>query len=106
MKKLIVAVLTLMLALSCLTCLAESAKPCKVGLVLMIENGAFMDMKQGILEGLAELGYRENENLTVDYRNAQGDATNLNTICQGMDDGTYDLVITIATPATQAFVAL
>ena len=65
MKKLIAAVLTLMLALSCLTCFAEGAKTYKVGLVLMIENGAFMDMKQGILEGLSELGYKDNENLTV-----------------------------------------
>ena len=106
MKKLIAAVLFLTLVLSCLTGFAESAKTYKVGLVMLIENGAFMDMKQGIVEGLAELGYKENENLTIDYQNAQGDATNLNTICQGMDDGTYDLVITIATPATQAFVAL
>ena len=46
------------------------------------------------------------ENLEIDYQNAQGDATNLATICQGMDDGSYDLVVTIATPATQAFVGL
>lgn len=106
MKKLIAAVLFLTLVLSCLTCFAESGKTYKVGLVMLIENGAFMDMKKGILEGLEEQGYTEGVNLTVDYQNAQGDATNLNTICQGMDDGTYDLVITIATPATQAFVAL
>ena len=105
MKKLLAALLTLSLLCVCLTGMAESAKTYKLGLVLMIENGAFLDMKQGFIEGLSDLGYREGENLVIDYQNAQGDATNLNTICQGMADGSYDLVMTIATPATQAFVA-
>lgn len=78
----------------------------KVGIVMMIENGAFLDMYDGVVSGLAEAGYVEGENLEIDYQNAQGDATNLATICQGMDDGSYDLVVTIATPATQAFVGL
>lgn len=78
----------------------------KVGVVMLIENGAFLDMYEGIRIGLQEAGYVEGENLEIDYQNAQGDATNLNTICQGFDDGSYDLVITIATPATQAFVGL
>ncbi len=78
----------------------------KIGVVMMIENGAFLDMYDGIVSGLEKAGYVEGENLEIDYQNAQGDATNLATICQGMDDGSYDLVVTIATPATQAFVGL
>ena len=78
----------------------------KVGIVMMIENGAFLDMRDGVISGLADAGYVEGENLTIDYQSAQGDATNLATIVQGMDDGSYDLVVTIATPATQAFVGL
>ena len=106
MKKLLAMLLILTMSLACLSALAESGKTYKIGIVLMIENGAFMDMKAGFIEGLAELGYREGENLVIDYQNAQGDATNLATICQAMDDGTHDLVMTVATPATQAFVAL
>ena len=41
------------------------------------------------------------DKLEIDYQNAQADATNLNTICQSMADGSYDAVCTIATPATQ-----
>lgn len=78
----------------------------KIGVAMMIENGAFLDMYDGIVSGLAEAGYVEGENLEIDYQNAQGDATNLATICQGFADGSYDLVVTIATPATQAFVGL
>ena len=106
MKKFLCMLLILALAAACLTVSAESEKTYKIGIVLLIENGAFMDMKAGFIEGLEALGYKEGANLVIDYQNAQGDATNLATICQGMDDGTYDLVMTIATPATQAFVAL
>ena len=106
MKKLMTVLVAAILCLSCLCAAADDGKTHKIGIVLMIENGAFLDMKQGFIEGLADLGYAEGTNLVIDYKNAQGDATNLATICQGMDDGSYDLVMTIATPATQAFVAL
>ena len=66
MKKLLAMLLILTMSLACLNALAESGKTYKIGIVLMIENGAFMDMKAGFIEGLAELGYREGENLVID----------------------------------------
>ena len=105
MKKLFALVLALILAVSVMS-IALAADNIKVGIILMIENGAFLDMKDGIISGLAVNGYVEGQNLTIDYKNAQGDATNLATICQAMDDGTYDVVFTVATPATQSFVGL
>lgn len=82
---------------------ADSVKGLKIGIITQVENGAFVDMKDGIISGLAAAGYTE-ENSTIDYKCAQGDATVLSTICASMDDGSYDAVFTIATPATQAFV--
>ena len=55
----------------------------KFGIVMKIENGAFLDMKEGIIDGLAAAGFVEGENVEYDYQNAQGDDTNLATICQG-----------------------
>lgn len=104
MKKMLAVLLTLSLLLSSAGFAFADDGQYKVGIILLIENGAFLDMKTGIIEGLAELGYAEGSNLTIDYQCAQGDATNLQTICQNMDDGTYDIVFTIATPPTQAFV--
>lgn len=75
----------------------------KIGILMMIENGAFNDMKDGILEELKAQGYTD-ENSVIDVKCAQGDATNLQTLAQGMSDGSYDMVFTIATPATQAMV--
>ena len=107
MKKLVSLLVALTLVICCVSgAAAEDKKHYKIGIVLMIENGAFVDMKNGVIKGLNDLGYVEGDNLTIDYQCAQGDATNLQTICQNMDDGTYDLVVTVATPPTQAFVGL
>ncbi len=77
----------------------------KVGVIQMIENGAFNDMREGFVAELRDKGYTEDK-LEIDYKCAQGDATNLQTIAQSMADGGYDMVCTIATPATQAMVNL
>ena len=77
----------------------------KVAVIQMIENGAFNDMREGFIQELRDKGYTEDK-MVIDYECAQGDATNLQTIAQSVADGGYDLVCTIATPATQAIVNL
>ena len=74
-----------------------------IGFIQLVDNGAFADMRQGFLDKLKELGYSD-DLLTVNYKNAQGDIGTLNSICQEMANGDYDVVVTIATPAAQAFV--
>ena len=81
----------------------KDGKQFKVGIIQMIENGAFNDMREGFVDELRAQGYAEDQ-LLIEYKCAQGDATNLQTIAQGMSDGSYDLVATIATPPTQAMV--
>ncbi len=73
----------------------------KVGIVAMIENGAFTDMRDGIIEQLKAEGYTD-ENIV--YQCASGDTAALSSIVSNMTDGSYEMVFTIATPATQAFV--
>ena len=71
----------------------------KIGGLYLIENSAFEDMKDGIVDELKANGYDN-----IDVQCAQGDATTLQTIAQNMADGSYKAVFTIATPATQAMV--
>lgn len=82
-----------------------SGKEYKFGVILQIENGAFTDMRDGILDALKSAGYTE-ENTEFVVKCAQGDTTALSTIASEMDDGTYTAVFTIATAATQQFVNL
>ncbi len=77
----------------------------KFGIITLVENGAFNDMREGIVSGLASAGYTE-ANTEIVYKCASGDTTTLSSICGSMDDGSYDAVFTIATPATQQFVNL
>lgn len=74
-----------------------------VGIIQLIDNGAFADMREGFIQELSDKGYGEGK-VTIDYKNAQGDATNLNSICQEMVDSNVDLIAAIATPAAQAIV--
>lgn len=80
-----------------------SADKVKIGIILQIENGAFTDMRDGFIEGLREAGYTEDK-CDIEYKCAQGDMSNLNTIVQDMISSKKDLVATVATPASQAFV--
>jgi putative ABC transport system substrate-binding protein len=83
----------------------NSGEKLTVGVVQLIDNGAFEDMREGFIQELRDKGYSEDQ-LEIVYKNAQGDSTNLNTICQDMVDSQVDLVATIATPAAQAMVAM
>lgn len=67
-----------------------------VGVVQLIDNGAFEDMREGFTARLKELGYTEDK-CEIYYKNAQGDAANLNAICQEMVDKDVDLIAAIAT---------
>lgn len=81
----------------------KSSGKIKVGVIQLIENGAFNDMKDGFIEELRANGYTEDK-CDIVVKSAQGDTATLNTICQEMVDSRMDLVATIATPATQAMV--
>ena len=83
---------------------SEAKGDIKVGVIQMIDNGAFADMRDGFSEELTEK-YTGGK-VDIVYKNAQGDAAALNTICQEMADSGVDLIATIATPATQAMVNL
>jgi putative ABC transport system substrate-binding protein len=75
----------------------------KVGFIQLIDNLTFKEMRDGFYERMAERGYG---NAAITYKEAQGDTATLNTICQEFANGNYDVVVTLATPATQAFVNL
>lgn len=101
MKKIFALALSILMVLSLTS--AALADQLNVGIVQMADNGAFTDMREGFIDHMRELGYDEAA-MTFAYQNAQGDATNLASICQKMIEDGVDFVVTIATPPTQAMV--
>lgn len=74
----------------------------KIGIVQIVEHPSLDTIRESTISQLADLDFKNGENITIDYQNAQGDQTNLKTICQKFVSSKYDLIIAIATPSAQA----
>lgn len=73
-----------------------------IGIIQYASHIALDEARNGFIDGLKDNGFVEGENLTIDYQNAQGDQSNLSTISDRFVNNKVDLVLAIATPATQA----
>ncbi len=74
----------------------------KVGIIQIVEHPALDSARQGFIDVLTENGYTENEDVTYDIQNAQGDMATANTIAQKFKNENVDLILAIATPTAQA----
>lgn len=110
-KKLLSLMLVLVLALSAVGCSGGGeasneggSEKVKIGVVQLMQHESLDEAYQGFVDGLAEAGYVEGENLEVDYQNASGEVSNCQQICDVFSSNNSDLVLAIATPAAQAAV--
>ncbi len=111
MKKLIALMLALMMGVTVMSACAKqdangSNDTVKIGIISMIENTAFTDMKDGIIEGLKDAGYVDGETAKIDYQCAGGDTGTLASIASSMNDGSYDAIFCVATPPTMQVISL
>lgn len=109
MKKSLLVVISLLLAMVMMLSTAgcsskESTSKIQIGIVQIVEHPALNTVRESFVKQLEENGYKDGENVVIDYQNAQGDQTNLKTICQKFANNKYDLIIAIATPSAQAAV--
>ena len=57
---------------------------------------------RGMIEGLAEQGFRDGDGISLTTYNAQGDLATGNAIARQVTTGEFDLVLTSSTPSMQA----
>lgn len=81
---------------------AATGKVFKIGIVQIVEHPSLNQIREAFIAQLAEKGFKDGENIKIDYQNAQGDQTNLKTICQKFVGDKSDLIVAIATPSAQA----
>jgi putative ABC transport system substrate-binding protein len=73
-----------------------------VGIIQYMDHVALDASREGFIAGLADNGYIDGDNITIDLQNAQGDQSNLSTISDRFVSNNEDLVLAIATPSAQA----
>jgi putative ABC transport system substrate-binding protein len=82
-----------------------SGKQITIGILQIADHEALDSCRKGFLDYLSENGYKDGENIKIDYQNAQGDQSNLKTISQQFVNNGYDYLVGISTPATQSLAA-
>ncbi len=105
LNKLLLTIIAL-LALALVACgEKEDSNVINVAIVQIIDNSAFTEMREGFIDQMRANGYSEKD-MVFHIKDAQGDATVLNSIAQEVVNGDYDVLVAIATPAAQALVNL
>jgi putative ABC transport system substrate-binding protein len=74
----------------------------KIGIAQFVEHPALNAARDGFVQGLADNGYVEGQNLEIHFENASADSSNLTTIADQFISGKLDLILSIATPTAQS----
>ena len=105
MKKIICVLMALVMMLAVSGCSGESySDVVKIGVIQFMQHASLDEAYQGFVDGLAEAGYVEGENLKIDFQNASGEVSNCQQICDIFANSGIDLALAIATPAAQSAV--
>lgn len=101
MKKIVSLLLSLVLLLTVASACAEGGKIYRIGVIQFAEHGSLDNCRQGFIEGLAEEGFIEGQNVIFDIQNAQADTATTAQIADILAPKS-DLICAIATPAAMA----
>ena len=77
----------------------------QVAITSFVEHPALNLVRQGVIEELAEQGFKEGENLKVNFQSAQGNAGTASQIAKQFVGSNPDVIVAIATPSAQAIAA-
>ena len=103
-KRLLAAVLTAVMAMGALTgCGSTGSKDnYTIGIMQYAVHGSLDNCREGFLQGLAEEGIVEGENLTIEYVNAQADNGTSAMTASNFVSKKVDMICAIATPCAMA----
>jgi len=76
-----------------------------IGISQVVTHPALDATRQGVIDALGDKGYKEGDNLVVDYQNSEGDPSLFASIAQQFVTNKVDLIVSIATPNSQAAIA-
>jgi putative ABC transport system substrate-binding protein len=77
----------------------------RISVMIMSDTPQLVEVKDGLLKGLKQLGYEEGKNLKVDFKSAQANFGTAQQIARQFVGEHPDVIVPITTPVTQAVVA-
>ncbi|NQH64768.1 tryptophan ABC transporter substrate-binding protein [Streptococcus suis] len=80
---------------------STSTEKVKIGVLQFVTHDSLDEIYKGIKAGLEEGGYSTTDNLDIDFMNAEGDQSQVQTMSKKLVDNGNELLIGIATPAAQ-----
>ncbi|HEM3531271.1 TPA: ABC transporter substrate-binding protein [Streptococcus suis] len=80
---------------------SNSTEKVKIGVLQFVTHDSLDEIYKGIKAGLEEGGYSITDNLEIDFMNAEGDQSQVQTMSKKLVDNGNELLIGIATPAAQ-----
>ena len=85
---------------------ANNDKPAKtLAITQIVEHPSLDEMRRGIIDELADNGYAEGQNLTVNFQSAQGNTATAGQIAKQFAGDNPDAIVAISTPSAQSVVA-
>ena len=76
-----------------------------VAITAIVEHPSLDQIRDGVKDELIDSGYKLNENLTVQYKSAQGSSATAAQIARQFVSAKPDVIVAIATPSAQATAA-
>ncbi|OCN05834.1 hypothetical protein A4S06_07275 [Erysipelotrichaceae bacterium MTC7] len=101
MKKVLCLAMSLLCVFTLVACSGEkeSSKESKtVGIVQIVDHASLNTIREAAVKEIE----KENKDVKIIYKNANGDMSTLNTICQQFKEDGVDAIIAIATPSAMA----
>lgn len=80
---------------------SASSEKVKIGVLQFVTHDSLDEIYKGIKAGLEEGGYTTTDNLEIDFMNAEGDQSQVQTMSKKLVDNGNELLIGIATPVAQ-----
>jgi len=98
--------ITLLVAASALLLVTDRAAAVRslpgVAILQQVSTPVLDDAVAGMIDGLAEKGFRDGTTITLRRFNAEGDLAQANAIAREIVGGPYDMALTSSTPSLQA----
>lgn len=98
MKKIITLMILVLVIMAC----GKKENIQTIGITQIVEHPALDAAREGFIKALNDGGYKEGDNIKIEYQNAQGDMSIAQSIADGFVSVKKDLILAIATPSAQA----